>query len=520
MGAARRSLLRVLGVLALVSVVIFSNPLSAAASTSGVLSFTMAADLGEPAAKCSLPWARTAGGVSIGATARCDGGPDFSAFSCQPYEGDCGSFGLVFKDQGGATCGSAAFDPFDVAGNDVRSVATGLGAGFATISWTSCVPVQACLSYYWQHAAGFEPVDTVSCVPFGVTVPDDGDEWEPPSEMPFGSCLWGTPQAVAIDHKVVYSTNVKDKLKLLFYTRYPEPGDPPLSYEWRMNAIHGVKMTPANDNTAPPGGVETWTDSGYQNAQWQSTTLWTNDPEGLAGSHGPTDEVWGIQVTTRHAETSGSAISVGYTNPGKCTFWFGPKIRATDHPVYGQADPWGPITPFDEPPPPPDDDPPVVDVPTDPPNFGLPDIGSFLQGIGDAIKGMVRGILDGLKRLFIPSDGFFEQQIDRVKDAWADTAPGEILTTFANFGQGLTAPSSSGCEGPTLTINNVTLGDTNTDGGETELHPLSTCGPGVSQFAAIARVSLQLLVAVGAMVAGFRILAGAFGVNATPGASS
>lgn len=406
-------LLRAVAALALVPLVIFANPLSAAAATSGTLVFGLDAP-GIGSTTCQIPWARTNTGISVGATSRCDGGADMTPLSCQPFEGECGSYGLVFKDATGDTCGSVALDPYDVEGNDWRSTAAGLGAGFAPIQWSSCTPVSACLSYY------FEPngTDVVACQSISIDQPEPG--WEPPAEMPFGSCEWGTPQAVAWEHVFTMDTSlVKDRLRLLFYSRYPEPGDG-LGLEWTLISAHG----PADASTGNEYTSTDQTDNG-NNPQWISDTLWKNQPEGVGGSHSPSGgQAWGVQVNTRDTDTLGafSPERIGYTNPGKCSFWFGPKIRNGDHPEYGDDEPWAPLTPYpDVGTDPVDPVPPTTEVPTAPPDFGLPDLGSFLQGIGDAIMGLVRGLLDGLKRLFIPNTD--EWGVESLQDMLREKPP-------------------------------------------------------------------------------------------------
>lgn len=415
-----RRFVRGFAALALVPVVIFSNSVTAHAATSGTLSFSLNGDYNANAS-CQVSWARTSTGVSVGASSLCQGEADTTPYTGQPFEDVSGSYGFVLKSSSGATCGSAALPARDIPENGLSSVAAGLGAAFAPVTWTSCVPVQACLSYYYNDNG--RTVDVVDCVAFPVDPPASG--WEPPAEMPYGSCFWGTPQAVASAHVTTYGNNqlVKDGLRLLFYNRYPEPGDPASGLEWDFNVMHGTAPAPL---TPPAEPSTNWmmmnaTNSSdpNENAQWVSTTLWKNAPTYLGGSHepGPTGPIYGVQVTTQHSatKTANGGTKIGYTNPGKCSFWFGPKIRATDSAIYGESDPWAPMTDMNAPTPTPTPDPTpptVTPTPTDAPStevgfWGailgvLRSIWNAITSVVGAIKDLVVGIADKLKDLFIP----------------------------------------------------------------------------------------------------------------------
>lgn len=412
-----KRLLRVLAVLFLVPVVVFSNAQTAGAATSGMWTFTLDGGPLFEDARCQVPWAKTSTGVTIGASSRCDAGSEVSPGFCQPFEGTCGMYAIVLKSSTGVTCGSAPFEGYDPPGNDLGSVAGGLGSAFVAVAGTSCVPATACLSYYFEppgpNLEG-DNLDSVHCVNAGVDPfgPSDGGTLPPPSELPFGMCEWGTPMGVGTAHLTVATPNVKDMVRLLFSTRYPEMypvgtvGNS--AREWEMRIAHNVE----GSTTPIIRFVQTDDTTNGNGPMWQSDTLWINQPSGVAGSHSGSADgpAWGIQVTTRHTATKGQFAGtpgqIGYTNPGKCSFWFGPKIRATDDPNFGMAKPAGPLTDISSVTPAPTPTPPTTVTPTNvvPENesgfWGA--ILAVLRSIWNAIGSIVGGIKNALKALFIP----------------------------------------------------------------------------------------------------------------------
>lgn len=463
-------LLRVLAVLFLVPVVIFSTPYTASAATSGTLVYTMTLGADVPA-RCQITWARTTTGISIGAASRCDAGPDLTPYSCQPVEGDCGMYGMVFKSVSGDTCGSAPLPARDVEGNDVRSVAAGLGAAFAPVSWQNCVPVTACLSYYFEGVGGLLDVDTAACSAFPVDPPEPG--WQPPAEMLFGDCPLGNATGATWDHAQTYvdaqfKVYVKDKMRLLLDYREPAGQSWSLAErEWRLNVIHSVAGTPPTPANAPAAGLQipagsnsqpltTDDTSNGQNPVWVHDELWMNNPSGLGSSHleeDPPKMAYGVQVTTK-GPLSTANIPIGYTNPSKCTFWLGPKIRVSNHPQWGYAEPWGEMLMEDdyetdpvEPTPPTEVEPEPIDPGTDLGLLGA--ILAVLRSLWNAIKGIAAAIGDVLERLFIPDKGFMDEAFRDLRDAWADT-------TVAKFGDvfdsSLLDPNVAGCSGLRLSF--------------------------------------------------------------------
>lgn len=424
-----RRLLRVIASLALVPVVIFANAGTATAATSGTLVFSL--DGGsEGDAHCQIAWGRTATGISIGASSLCQAGPDFSPYSGQAYEDATGSYGIVFRNLTDVTCGSAALPARDIPENTVRSVAAGLGAAFAPISWANCTPNEVCLSYYWD-GPGLSGVDTADCVPFPVDPPETGDP-NPPVEVQ--SCPFGTPQSIYEDHYMSYSGGgieyFKDKYVLGFYARDTLGKSWTLAErEWKLTGVHSPGGTVPAQVAAPSTGLhvptgssayptETDSTANANNPVWVEDRVWKNNPgPGLGGAHqsgNPPLTMYGVQITNKGSLSSAN-IPVGYTNPEKCTFWFGPKIRPADHPTFGFATPYGQLRHGTGPTPVPDVPPPTV-TPT--PTGDVDTNGGFLQGIlgvlnkvwnaikdvVGAIKDLVVGIGNKLKDLFIPDD--------------------------------------------------------------------------------------------------------------------
>lgn len=515
----RRSL-RVLAVLFLVPVVVFSTSTTAGAATTGTLVFNLNLGADIPA-RCQVTWARTTTGVSIGAASRCDAGPDLTPYSPQPIEGDAGMYGFVLKDVGGNTCGSAPLPARDVPENDVKSVAAGLGAAFVPVaSWVNCVPVTACLSYVFDGVGSLLDVDTANCVAIPIEPPS---QWQPPAEMPFGDCPFGTPQGAAYQHRQTYvdAQNlyyVKDLLHLLFYDRSLANQSWSLSErEWRLDVIHSLAGTPPTRQNASASGLQipagsenqpTTTDAtgNTMNPVWERDDLWRNNPSGLPGSHtwkNPKWEAYGMQVTTR-GSLSTANIPVGYTNPGKCTFWLGPQIRVSDHPTFGYARPWGEMIESNEIDPPAEVEQPPTQVEPEPvdPDTDLGLLGailSILRSVWNAIKGIAGAIGDVLKDLFIPDSGFMDDAFKDLRDAWADT-------TIFNFADAFSLPEATG-----MTCSGIPVEIPLPGGVQISERLGRSCDGPMATAATIVRSTLTAAVFVGGGIACLRGIGAGFG---------
>lgn len=401
--------LRVALVLLFVPVVVFSNPLTANAATTGVLKFAMSAGVASTA-NCQLPWVVNAGGFVVGASARCDAGPDFSPNSCQPYEGDCGSYGLVMKNYLGETCGSTSFDPFDVDGNDIKSVASGLGGGYVAVNHADCEVTEACLSYVLDGPAASD-VDTVTCMGIVYDAPDAG-----PGN---GACSAGVPHA---SWKIVnagpWSGDPSGQFRnwelVLKVTR---TGAPLSTVAWGATMLGGGGFTKELDVTTQSEHV-ILTQISPSNPGWVMTglELYAAVPGGW--NLAPPDPRAAFINQTR--PTSEGANYAGWTQPAQCRFWFGQQV-VTD-PTTDEDTPFGDgAVPYVEPP---DDTPTVVDGPED----ETPDdefsiwgaILAVLRAIASAISGLLTAITglagqianllkNALKDLFIPETPFSDR---------------------------------------------------------------------------------------------------------------
>jgi hypothetical protein len=110
-----------------------------------------------------------------------------------------------------------------------------------------------------------------------------------------------------------------------------------------------------------------------------------------------------------------------------------------------------------------------------------------------------------LKWAFVPPAGSFEANVSQVSGSWNASAPGAYLGGFGTMvgSFGTLGNGASGCLGPALTIEPLSL---------QEIHPISACEPPMSQVAMVVRLSLTLLVYVGAAIIAARVLAASFGL--------
>ncbi len=264
------------------------------------------------------------------------------------------------------------------------------------------------------------------------------------------------------------------------------------------------------------------------------------------GSDGSNVKVLGVQLRSQakwdapnnYTHTLGSstapATATGGLNwPARCSFYFGTKIA--DRPTDTFDEPVGPLGPGA----PASTDngtdtaPTAPTSPTEPTGgctFKITDPTTWLEGgmcaavgmlsaIWDALKsllgavtGIPAAILAGLRGLFVPSDGFFEDQVDDVKTAWDDTPPGEVVGTFATLPDKFSAPASaSTCGGPSIPI---TWG---MGGQGTDFRPFSTCEGWADNLATIVRVGLRVGIYLGAFLLCLRILAASLGLHISIG---
>jgi hypothetical protein len=233
-------------------------------------------------------------------------------------------------------------------------------------------------------------------------------------------------------------------------------------------------------------------------------------------------------------EQSGGARArdkLGLTDPSKCAFYWGEKIAdvsdsTVDNPIGPLSDDGGGGT-GDTTEPTPDDPTPTPPAAGDC-TFSFSDpltwagggicvlvkmIGKavdVLGGIFQAVTGIPSAILSGLQALFVPSDGFIGSKIDAVKASWSDSPPGVIVGQLGDLPGLITPPAASSCQGVELPLH---MG---LDGHESDVHPFDACGPRAG-IASIARLAATVVVYLGAFLVAVRVIAAAFGVDASLG---
>lgn len=384
-----------------------------AASSSDVLQFQMER-VGEDV-HCQIPITYgeiTTDGVLKVGSGYCEGYAlgDGVPGTCDALDAECTVFTLEV-----VGCSTVQLSDSAAATTFMRTL-TYLGA--TSIALGECNPPEICLSFKTTNFGRDAEGRDCETVDFSDAIGEEEPEFEPPVEMPWGDCKHGYPFGLYIRHVTTWestlnppTTMYKDKWRVGFENR-PMP---PLQdgAEWTLRAAHNPEGSIAptihpttTDGTSPPSS----------NPQWINKDLWVNDPVALTGSHNKTDgEVWGVQITTKDPSLTAANIPIGYTNPGKCTFWFGPKIRNGEHPTYGDDDPWEDIIHGEPVAPQPVPDPtPVVPTPIDDPSVDagwLDAIARIIDSLLTAIADIVKELAKLLKDLLIPdpaSWGFFE----------------------------------------------------------------------------------------------------------------
>ena len=264
---------------------------------------------------------------------------------------------------------------------------------------------------------------------------------------------------------------------------------------------------------------------------------------------GPTGEVIGAGLyysttgSNAYGTYPGRTGPIGMTDPGACQFYWGEKIAESpderDEPIGGLGSGGGGGS----------SEPPPVDPQPDDVggcSFSLTDPGSWLEGgmcaavgllkgifqvlqailaafgnlaaaiasaIADALAGIVGEIGDLLEALFVPDREDLADSIADVKDAWADTAPGELLGTVVSIPGKFSVPADVGCDGVAMPIK-LAFGEAENP---LVLHPFSTCRPGLSAAASMVRVGLQVVVWVSGLLLAFRLLASSLGYQVALG---
>lgn len=487
-----------------VPLVVFGNPGTASAATSGLLRFHFdglgVKDVQVSYTDCQVSWARSETGMVVSPKSRCDGAPDTTPGTCQSFEAGCGSWGFVVKDPSGGTCGSTPLDAIEAPDDSIASVRIILTGGFVPLADPNCVPAEACLSYYWD---GFGPGanDVVECAPIDVD----------PIENPTSECEYGLPS---------------------FSTRWVEV-EPENDYvsRWELR----VKMDGVNEGTGSGASAKGWNfgfwvvdnavsgpyhfTNAFQYESWANPKVYTfrvsRKPDGT--SEKPDWQVWGAEAyyipgadapeedptswnyAIGQSQHSAQGTYAGYeiprdrgysfgglTDPGRCRFYFGKQlveIPGTDMDIPGGGINDPDVDPNPEPPE--VDEPPVPENPDPESTNWLYLIYLVLTKILTSIIGLasniVSGIINGLQQafttMFVPTKDSWK--VDGLTTQLQTKPPFSIAVEMADQGEAIASSyqSAGGC--PTfITIRRTSASVDCTDvrDGQGMLYGLATWG--------------------------------------------
>lgn len=410
----------------------------------------------------------------------------------------------------------------------------GLGSGSAT--WLStgamCKVGTVCLSA--QNTSGWDVSYAEQCVGIELgEVPGAAASECGPYEFIGGSYAM-SPSARGGFTGVTWKLRMKrlavPSVRLAWYV-VQRTSNGTLQIQWIENAL---TMQPADEVGTVLTVSYRWDEAYFTGSE--STVLGMGVyAYGLNGTISDSQGAGPAPLTLPQDNPSGTA---GLTRPSRCMWYQGSKVAATAGDSYDE--PTGPIS-GTLPEPPGTTEPVVTDpepvAPESSCDFSFSDpsswasggicalvrlignlldatvslLGSILGAIGGLVDDLLGGLADMFQALFVPDQALMQQKIEQVKDAWSETPPGVVVGELASVPGMLTAPSSLGCAGPSMTLDLPMSDEAYT------WNPLSTCEPGRAQLASIVRIALQLAVAVGGFLAGVRILGAAFGVDASLG---
>jgi hypothetical protein len=368
-----------------------------------------------------------------------------------------------------------------------------------------------------------------------------------------GTCPHGTPQTASVTSWV---DKPGDPTRSLL--DFAATADPALTADasdlWRGGFIERWKGNPEQ----PPTGQYGWNDLTRTISPLPTTTP---DPAPYDMNHPAAqmeyagvqfyyqDNGWqGVLPSKNYpgAPIAGTAV-YGVTDPARCLFWFGPKVWNDGNPDSHVDDPWldldgaapGGVPDSPAPDPVVDDTPAEDDVSachfdvTDPSSwleagmcavvgilkliwetlgdvlgavrdlFGaIADLG---EALADAIAGIAEAILDGLEALFVPSESALTAGVNAVKQAWAESSPGQYLSAFGGIASAFDGLSAGGCEGPRL--------QASTGLGDIDVRPFQACDGTMATIAGIVKIALAAGVYLGAGVIAVRVIGASFGLN-------
>lgn len=420
---------------------------------------------------------------------------------------------------------------------------------------STCNVTELCMNYVEEsHSNPFTTITGTDCVPIGLGAP-------PVSQDLSGTCqsaIFGRPELGAPktgQDGVVKGWHVNVTTAGQAGPLGTDPGYSFIYYALIKRNGHGDL---ASGNFTPgSGGSSAMTATApaigetlryhYHSVSWSDVVAGPFSRHvGVAGwwSGGPSEmphgEVIGVGIIGQRSSISNAMRypsagamegRLGATIPGDCTFYWGERVVTLEN--TDMDDPLAPLTGGGgtgsaEPP----------DV-TDPPppstgscDFSFSDpttwagggicalvelISSLLNLIGDVLDflwGLVEALGNMIRDLFVPSEGFMEDQAQGLQDAWGDTPPAVFIDSAQDVGESVIVSSpGGGCTGPAWTFNKPgPLG-----GGTATVHPFEACEAPMSTLATIVRTGLTVGVYLGAFLVALRIVAAAFGVQLNVG---
>lgn len=453
--------LRLLAVVFLVPIVVFSNSATAAAATSGIMRFQFTAveyqGYNVIGANCQIPWASNSTGMILSAKAICVGGPDYTPGACQSFEPGCGSYGLILKDLYENTCGSAALENTEAPGNGIASTKTLLTGGFIGFEGLGdCVPVEACLAYYWD---GFGPgaQEQVACTAVDID----------PVEGPESACSHGTPATIRSEwviadnqqywtdwHLVTYVNGVKIGSAGAPHTGEGTEGwnftvfymDPQRSYSpselmnieapatfWPNENLHGNGHYGFYRVSKDPGGEAPTNEPDRLAVLGVEVAYGGSPPRVLYGYNRSNDgKLLDAGSIARRLPTAGDHAYGGITDPALCRFWFGQKV--TNIEGSDMDEPFGEVP-----------DPGVEEPPVEPPEPEEPPEGNWLYLIWLALTrlisvvaglaatiaaAVIAGITDAFESLFVPNPN--KWKVSQLHDQLQSKPPFSVAESLAD----------------------------------------------------------------------------------------
>lgn len=494
----------------LVPVVVFSNPLTAHAAAGPWVVASVSTGLSGLQTTCKIPLRQAGPGMpalDLGSTGYCLGNPDTTPGWAQIGEaGKSYIIGVSGTTEAGNECGGLTDGTLGQhPANGTIRVAGSIQPTLISTGLADCSISEVCV--HWSDGDVND-----GCA--DVNIPALDEDQLPPNVE---GCLHGTPHAVLTPEWT------------------PNPSEP--GYGWirwwlevDLSSLPAVSTASWGYAVHNPG--EYWegswigqiTPGARRYSLGQTYRHEGNAPmfmrrHPLAGVEiyaGPTDGNWtrpyedfqaNLQPSTTQLPPGAGQNYYGWNDPLHCRFYFGTQLYSVegtdgDEPQGDGIDPTPPVVDEpDEPEPEPDPVPVVEEPDTDLGWLAL--IWALLKSILGALTGLVQSILTGIKNLFVPSDGFLQEQLDKFSDSMEGTTLGNYADAIGN----ITPSSAAGCAGPTVSLPMVAAGS---------FTPLSACSGGMATVAAASRTIIGISFALSAGLGVIRIVGRGFGWDPTP----